>query len=124
MKPSKSRAKQQPSSAGQTSLHFGKVSQIDADQYKVRVRLQEMDGLETYWLRCGPILPDVGTLVAVWLQNEGSGGFVQMAGTGNAERFKIQCSDGTFVSYEDGELTVSGQPQQITLEGDRIDFNP
>ena len=118
------RAEQQPSAAGQTSLHFGRVSAIDTGGYKVRVRLDEMDGIETYWLRCGPVLPDVGTLVAVWLQNEGSGGFVQMAGTGQAERFKIQCSDGTYVSYEDGTLEVSGQPQQITLEGDRIDLNP
>jgi phage baseplate assembly protein gpV len=124
VKPGKSRAKQQPSSAGQTSLHFGKVSKIDTEQYKVRVRLDELGGMESFWLRCGPILPDVGTLVAVFLQNEGSGGFVMMAGTGQAERFKIQCSDGTYISYEDGTLEVSGQPSQITLEGDRIDLNP
>ncbi|MEM6866981.1 MAG: hypothetical protein AAF528_01160 [Cyanobacteria bacterium P01_C01_bin.121] len=121
---SATRAKQNPSAAGQTSLHFGVVSQIDTDEYKVRVRLDELGGMETYWLRCGPILPDVDTLVACFLQNEGSGGFVMMAGTGNAERFKIQCSDGTYVRYEDGALEVSGQPEQITVEGDRIDFNP
>ena len=123
MKP-QSRAKQNPSAAGQTSLHFGKVSKIDTAEYKVRVRLDELGGMETYWLRCGPILPDVGTLVAVFLQNEGSGGFVMMAGRGKAERFKIECTDGTYISYEDGTLEVSGQPEQITVEGDRIDFNP
>lgn len=120
-----SRAKQNPSSGNTTSLHFGRVSQIDVsdpENPKVRARLDEMGGVETYWLRCGPIVPDVGTLVAVFLQNEGSGGFAQMAGTGRAKQLRIQMSDSTLIRYENGVLEING-PAQMTTTSDNTDIN-
>ena len=78
------RARQNPSSAGQTSLHFGRVSAIETATCRARVNVPDL-GVETYWLPVGQYrtganksywMPSVGELIACWLDNKGEQGIL------------------------------------------------
>ena len=78
------RAFQNPTSFGQTSMHFARVSEIDTAMCRARVNVQEL-GTESYWL---PVLqyrtgvnksywmPSIGEFVACLLGNDGSSGVI------------------------------------------------
>ena len=136
-----SRAQQNQSAAGQTSLHFGRVSAINTDEFTVRVRVDELgSGFETFWLRTiAPIFPEVGALVAVWLQNDGSGGVACALNNEQHNRSRVEYSDGTIERYEEGDREILGPTQmtivtdaeftaeagdQMTLIAGMIDLNP
>ena len=88
----------------------------------MRVNLEEM-GMETFWLPSQNPLPAVGEMVAVLLQNEGSGGLVLPLAKSKADRQKITYADGTVERYENGTYENIGA-DQATIEADRIDLNP
>ena len=78
------RARHYPSSAGQTSLHFGRVSAIETATCRARVNVPDL-GVETYWLPVGQYrtgsnksywMPSTGELVACLLDNKGEQGVI------------------------------------------------
>nr|WP_190488992.1 phage baseplate assembly protein V [Pseudanabaena sp. FACHB-2040] len=78
------RAKQNNSSNGVVSLHFGRISAIDSAKCTARVNVAEL-GMESYWLpvlqfRAGANqaywMPSVGELVCCLLDEKGEGGAI------------------------------------------------
>jgi len=70
---------------GKTSLHMGRVSQIDPHNGRAKVTIEELDEIETWWLQCLTpfgtsneffVMPNVGDNVAVLLDDEGSRGVI------------------------------------------------
>lgn len=67
-------------------LQFGLVSSVDYLSCRVKVSLEEFDGLETWWLKVPqrhtkatksrPLMPEIGEQVAVLLQRDGVNGVV------------------------------------------------
>lgn len=98
------------------TLRFGIVTAVDAATHRVRVRLPDLDDLETYWL---PVLAarthrdrfehlyDVGDHVAVLLDPRGEDGVVlgalysarDPAPGGGADITAARFADGTVVEY-------------------------
>ncbi|MBW8277854.1 phage baseplate assembly protein V, partial [Pseudomonas aeruginosa] len=64
-----------------SSLEFGDVVAVDYVSCRVRVRLDERDGLVTYWLhvpqqhtqgtKSRPLMPEIGEQVSVLLNDDG-----------------------------------------------------
>lgn len=65
-------------------LEYGEVSAVDYLTCRIRVRLDERDGVETFWLnvpqrnaqgtKSRPLLPEIGEQVAVLLGGDGVDG--------------------------------------------------
>jgi phage baseplate assembly protein V len=132
------------------TLKFGFVTAVDTATHRVRVRLPDLDDLETYWL---PVLvarthidhfehlPDVGDHVAVLLDPHGEDGVVLGAlysardpspgGTPDITRATI--GDGTVIEYDRathklfihcvGDIEIISDTH-ITMRAPRIDLNP
>jgi phage baseplate assembly protein V len=99
------------------TLRFGFVTAVDAATHRVRVRLPDLDDLETYWL---PVLvarthqdhfehlPDVGEHVALLLDPRGEEGVVLGAlysardpsPGGSSDITRATFADGTTVEYD------------------------
>lgn len=132
------------------TLRFGFVTAVDAATHRVRVRLPDLDDLETYWL---PVLAarthrdqfehiyDVGDHVAVLLDPRGEDGVVlggffsarDPAPGGSPDITRATFGDGTRVEYDRaahrlkihcvGDIEIESDTH-ITLRAPRIDFNP
>jgi len=132
------------------TLRFGVVTAVDAATHRVRVRLPDLDDLETYWL---PVLVarthrdrfehlfDVGDHVALLLDPRGEEGVVLGAiysardpspgGTPDITRARF--ADGTTVEYDRaahrlrvhcvGDIEIVSDTH-LTLRAPRIDLNP
>lgn len=93
-------------------LQFGLVSQVDYLSCRVKVRLEEFDGLETWWLKVPqrhakgtksrPLLPEIGAQVAVLLQRDGVNGVVLGGIYSTAEPPPVTDQDSEFVRFSDG----------------------
>ena len=132
------------------TLRFGFVTAVDAATHRARVRLPDLDDLETHWL---PVLlprthrdrfehlPDVGDHVALLLDPHGENGVILGAiysardpspgGTPDITRARF--ADGTAIEYDRAahRLTVHSvgdieivSDTHITLRAPRIDLNP
>lgn len=119
------------------TLKFGFVSALDATTHRVRVKLPDLDDLETYWL---PVLclrtrrdrvehlPDVGDHVAVLLDQNGEDGLVlgaifsarDPAPGGGPDITAARFADGTVVEYDRAAhrmlLSVRG-PVEVVADG-------
>jgi phage baseplate assembly protein V len=132
------------------TLRFGIVTAVDAATHRVRVRLPDLDDLETYWL---PVLAarthrdrfehlyDVGDHVAVLLDPHGEDGVVlgalysarDPAPGGGADITAARFADGTVVEYDRaahrltircvGDIEIVSDTH-ITMRAPRIDLNP
>lgn len=127
-------------------LEYGEVSAVDYLTCRIRVRLDDRDGVESYWLnvpqrnsqgtKCRPLMPEIGEQVAVLLDADGVGGVCLGGVYSTAEpppivdqdTDYIRYSDGTMVSYDraSGVMTLDcvGQlivrcSSNITLEADQ-----
>jgi phage baseplate assembly protein V len=132
------------------TLRFGIVTALDATTHRVRVRLPDLDDLETYWLPVLAIrthrdrveqLPDVGDHVAVLLDPHGEDGVVlgalysarDPAPGGGADITAARFADGTVVEYDRaahrltircvGDIEIVSDTH-ITMRAPRIDLNP
>lgn len=79
------RGKPSGSSKGQSSLHFGYVSAVDPAMGRARVKLEDMQGMDTYWLAIlqtrvkedqYAVWVDVGDYVACMLDEKGEQGVI------------------------------------------------
>jgi phage baseplate assembly protein V len=132
------------------TIKFGFVTAADAATHRVRVRLPDLDDLETYWL---PVLAarthsdrfehlfDVGDHVAVLLDPHGEDGVVlgalysarDPAPGGTPDITRATFADGTRVEYDRaahrltihcvGDIEIVSDTH-ITLRAPRIDLNP
>lgn len=99
-------------------LQYGEISAVDYLGCRVRVRLDERDGVESYWLNVPqrntqgtqrrPLLPELGEQVAVLLDADGVGG-VYLGGIYSTEEPPpvldedtdyVRFSDGTSITYD------------------------
>lgn len=93
-------------------LQFGLVSKVDYLSCRVKVRLEEFDGLETWWLKVPqrhtkatksrPLLPEIDEQVAVLLQRDGVNGVVLGGIYSTAEPPPVTDEDTEFVRFSDG----------------------
>jgi len=132
------------------TLKFGFVTALDEQLGRVRVRLPDLDDLETWWL---PVLhakthqdrhwhlPDIGEHVALLLDGRGETGVVLGAITGERDRpaepsvdhHTVIFRDGTRIDYDRaahrltvqcvGDIVIESATH-ITLKAPRIDLNP
>jgi len=93
-------------------LEYGEVSALDYPGCRIRVRLDDRDGVQSYWLNVPqrntqgtqrrPLLPELGEQVAVLLDADGVGGVYLGGIYSTAEPPPIMDEDTDFVRFRDG----------------------
>lgn len=93
-------------------LEYGEVSAQDFQACRIRVRLDERDGLQSWWLhvpqrytqgtKCRPLLPELGEQVAVLLDADGVSGVYLGGIYSTAEPPPIADEDTDYVRFRDG----------------------
>lgn len=93
-------------------LQFGLVSSVDYLSCRVKVSLEEFDGLETWWLKVPqrhtkatksrPLMPEIGEQVAVLLQSDGVNGVVLGGIYSTASPPPVTDEHTEFVRFSDG----------------------
>ncbi|MFT8276040.1 phage baseplate assembly protein V [Kerstersia gyiorum] len=93
-------------------LDYGIVTALDYRACRVRVRLDDRDGLETYWLdvpqrnsqgtKRRPVLYEIGEQVAVLLREDGVGGVVLGGVYSTVEPPPVADHDTDYVRFRDG----------------------
>ena len=96
-------------------LEYGEVTAIDQKTCRLRVRLDDRDGLQTYWLNIPqrntqgtqrrPLLPELGEQVAVLLDADGVGGVYLGGIYSTAEPPPVVDEDTDYVRFSDGTVT-------------------
>lgn len=99
-----------------TELAYGEVSAIDYLSCRIRVRLDDRDGLQTYWLNIPqrntqgtkrrPLMPELGEQVAVLLDADGVGGVYLGGIYSTAEPPPVGDEDTDFVRFSDGTVST------------------
>ncbi|SDA63272.1 phage baseplate assembly protein V [Pseudomonas sp. NFACC15-1] len=97
-------------------LAYGEVSAIDYPNCRIRVRLEDRDGLQTYWLNIPqrntqgtkrrPLMPELGEQVAVLLDADGVGGVYLGGIYSTAEPPPVGDEDTDYVRFSDGTVSA------------------
>ncbi|TWC18650.1 phage baseplate assembly protein V [Pseudomonas sp. SJZ085] len=97
-------------------LAYGEVSAIDYPSCRIRVRLDDRDGLQTYWLNIPlrntqgtqrrPLMPEMGEQVAVLLDADGVGGVYLGGIYSTAEPPPVIEADTDYVRFSDGTVSA------------------
>ncbi|NNJ15445.1 phage baseplate assembly protein V [Pseudomonas putida CSV86] len=95
-------------------LEYGEVSAVDYMTCRIRVRLDDRDGVESYWLNVPqrnsqgtkrrPLMPEIGEQVAVLLDADGVGGVCLGGIYSTAEPPPVVDQDTDYVRYSDGTV--------------------
>lgn len=98
------------------ALEYGEVSAVDYMTCRIRVRLDERDGVESYWLNVPqrntqgtqrrPLMPELGEQVAVLLDADGVGGVYLGGVYSAAEPPPVVDMDTDFVRFSDGTVST------------------
>jgi len=110
-----------------TQLEYGEVTALDHQTCRLRVRLDDRDGLQTYWLNIPqrntqgtqrrPLMPEIGEQVAVLLDADGVGGVCLGGIYSTAEPPPVVDEDTEFVRYSDGTVAKYDRASGVmTLE--------
>jgi phage baseplate assembly protein V len=96
-------------------LEYGEVSAVDHLTCRIRVRLDDRDGVESYWLNVPqrntqgtkrrPLMPELNEQVAVLLDSDGVGGVYLGGIYSSAEPPPVVDEDTDYVRYSDGTVT-------------------
>lgn len=97
-------------------LEYGEVSAVDYLSCRIRVRLDERDGVESFWLNVPqrntqgtqrrPLMPELGEQVAVLLDADGVGG-VYLGGVYSTEESPPVVDENTdYVRFSDGTVST------------------
>lgn len=99
-----------------TQLEYGEVTALDHKTCRLRVRLDDRDGLQTYWLQIPqrntqgtqrrPLMPELGEQVAVLLDADGVGGVYLGGIYSTAEPPPVVDEDTDYVRYSDGTVVA------------------
>jgi phage baseplate assembly protein V len=94
------------------ALEYGEISAVDYPSCRVRVRLDDRDGVESYWLNVPqrntqgtqrrPLMPELGEQVAVLLDADGVGGVYLGGIYSTAEPPPVVDQDTDYVRFSDG----------------------
>lgn len=97
-------------------LEYGEVSAVDYLTCRIRVRLDDRDGLQTYWLNMPqrstqstqrrPLMPELGEQVAVLLDADGVGGVYLGGIYSTAEPPPVTDEDTDYVRFSDGTVST------------------
>lgn len=97
-------------------LEYGEVSGVDYPTCRVRVRLDDRDGVESYWLHVPqrntqgtqrrPLMPELGEQVAVLLDADGVGGVYLGGIYSTAEPPPVVDEDTDYVRFSDGTVST------------------
>lgn len=97
-------------------LEYGEVSAVDYVTCRIRVRLDERDGVESYWLNVPqrntqgtkrrPLMPELGEQVAVLLNADGVGGVCLGGIYSTAEPPPVVDEDTDYVRFSDGTVST------------------
>lgn len=95
-------------------LEYGEVSAVDYLTCRIRVRLDDRDGVESFWLNVPqrntqgtkrrPLMPEIGEQVAVLLDEDGVGGVYLGGIYSTAEPPPVVDEDTHYVRYSDGTV--------------------
>lgn len=95
-------------------LEYGEVSAVDYLTCRIRVRLDDRDGVESFWLNVPqrnsqgtkrrPLMPEIGEQVAVLLDEDGVGGVYLGGIYSTAEPPPVVDEDTDYVRYSDGTV--------------------
>lgn len=106
-------------------LEYGEVSAVDYQGCRIRVRLDDRDGVQSYWLnvpqrntqgvQSRPILPELEEQVAVLIDSDGVGGVylggiystVEPPPVVDENTHYVRFKDGTVFSYDQGASVMS-----------------
>jgi phage baseplate assembly protein V len=99
-----------------TQLEYGEVTALDHKTCRLRVRLDDRDGVESYWLNVPqrntqgtqrrPLMPELGEQVAVLLDADGVGGVFLGGIYSTAEPSPIVDEDTDYVRFSDGTIST------------------
>ncbi|MHC8342239.1 phage baseplate assembly protein V [Pseudomonas sp. RT6P73] len=97
-------------------LEYGEVSAVDHLTCRIRVRLDDRDGVESYWLNVPqrntqgtkrrPLMPELNEQVAVLLDSDGVGGVYLGGIYSSAEPPPVVDEDTDYVRYSDGTVSA------------------
>lgn len=108
-------------------LEYGEVSAVDYLACRIRVRLDDRDGVESYWLHVPqrntqgtqrrPLMPELNEQVAVLLDADGVGGVYLGGIYSTAEPPPVVDEDTDYVRFSDGTtLTYDRQAHVMALD--------
>jgi len=108
-------------------LEYGEVSGVDYPTCRVRVRLDDRDGVESYWLHVPqrntqgtqrrPLMPELGEQVAVLLDADGVGGVYLGGIYSTAEPPPVVDEDTDYIRFSDGTVSTYDRAAGVmTLE--------
>ncbi|KII30083.1 phage baseplate assembly protein V [Pseudomonas fluorescens] len=97
-------------------LEYGEVSAVDHMTCRIRVRLDDRDGVESYWLNVPqrntqgtqrrPLMPELNEQVAVLLDSDGVGGVYLGGIYSTAEPPPVVDEDTDYVRFSDGTVST------------------
>ena len=97
-------------------LEYGEVSAVDYMTCRIRVRLDDRDGVESYWLNVPqrntqgtqrrPLMPELNEQVAVLLDADGVGGVYLGGIYSTAEPPPVVDEDTDYVRFRDGTVST------------------
>ena len=100
-------------------LEYGEISAVDYPSCRVRVRMDERDGVESYWLNVPqrntqgtqrrPLMPELGEQVAVLLDADGVGGVVLGGIYSTVEPPPVIDENTDYVRFKDGTVFTYNQ---------------
>lgn len=98
------------------ALEYGEVSAVDFPSCRIRVRLDDRDGVESYWINVPqrntqgtqrrPLMPELGEQVAVLLDGDGVGGVYLGGIYSTAEPPPVVDEDTDYVRFSDGTVST------------------
>lgn len=97
-------------------LEYGEVSAVDYPGCRIRVRLDDRDGVQSYWLNVPqrntqgtkrrPLMPELGEQVAVLLDADGVGGVYLGGIYSTAEPPPVVDANTDYVRFSDGTVST------------------
>lgn len=108
-------------------LEYGEISAVDYPSCRVRVRMDERDGVESYWLNVPqrntqgtqrrPLMPELGEQVAVLLDADGVGGVVLGGIYSTVEPPPVIDDSTDYVRFKDGTVfTYNQKTSEMSLD--------
>ncbi|RMT61669.1 hypothetical protein ALP29_00218 [Pseudomonas syringae pv. avii] len=104
-------------------LEYGEISAVDFPSCRVRVRLDERDGVESFWLNVPqrntqgvqrrPLLPELGEQVAILLDDDGVGGVLLGGVYSTVEPPPVVDETSDYVRFKDGTTVTYDQDASV-----------
>lgn len=104
-------------------LEYGTVSAVDYQNCSIRVRIDERDGVESYWISVPQrntkgaqrrlLLPELGEEVAILIDSDGVGGIYLGGIYSSPEPPPVTDEDTDFVRFKDGTVVAYDQKQHL-----------